>query len=71
MQNHRKLVPAEAVELVARHGPDAVLIARMYLVQAREANDELRTIHWQTLVEAAEALLAERNSDPGRRSLAG
>jgi hypothetical protein len=65
MQIHRKPMPAEAVELVARHGHDAVLVARTYLVQAREANDEPRTIHWQTLVEAAEVLLASRgNGNP-------
>lgn len=59
----RKPVPAEAIELVDQHGPDALLIARTHLAQARDAGDDIRTARWQTLSEAISAVLEERKSE--------
>ncbi|MFW7266546.1 hypothetical protein ACMAUO_01090 [Gluconacetobacter sp. Hr-1-5] len=65
----RKPVPAEAIELVDQHGPDALLVARTQLAQARDAGDDIRAARWQTLSEAISAILEERKSDqPGERS---
>ncbi|GBR07105.1 hypothetical protein AA0522_2156 [Gluconacetobacter liquefaciens NRIC 0522] len=59
----RKPVPAEAIELVDQHGPDAQLIARTQLAQARDAGDDIRAARWQTLSDAISALLEDRKSD--------
>ncbi|MFS3134950.1 hypothetical protein ACLRDC_06120 [Gluconacetobacter sacchari] len=66
-----KPVPAEAVDLVERHGPQALLIARTSLAQARDAGDEVRAARWETLVEAIGTLLGDHESQTARNAPAG
>nr|WP_240161388.1 hypothetical protein [Gluconacetobacter azotocaptans] len=60
-----KPVPEAAMELVDRHGDEAVHVARMHRDEAQEADDAAGTAYWNAILETLQYLLEE---DPRRVS---
>ncbi|ACI51958.1 conserved hypothetical protein [Gluconacetobacter diazotrophicus PA1 5] len=65
MQANLQPVPAAAMDLVARHGDDALVIARRYRDDAQDDDDEVLVAYWNAILETSQYLLEE---SPDRHS---